>query len=219
MILFFFQALVGLVIGFYTTDKKRGVSFKEMRFGVIVMMIVASAMLFTSEPMSFHSIVTTIICAFVLFGSIFAGEYIHIRLIESVLKSIQKENIHATVRRFVETAKTAACAEGVGKEFMDAELYRTINYLKGLAERAKCFKQKELANQIQTVADSCVTLSRLSVQIKNRQDESYQRYEQLADQLLAISWETLSHTEEHIQRDLGKSWNTIAFAVKTAHMK
>lgn len=217
-LLLFFQVVIGLVIGFYFTDKKRGISFKEIKFGIIVMMLTTSVLLFTSHSVSLHTVVITAFSALVLFGSIFAGEVLHMKIIEAVLKGIEKENIHATVRQFVERAKLAAQASpGTYKELMDAELYRTVTHLKTLSERAKCFKQRELASQIKQVSDSCVALSRLSVKMNN--PESYRRYERLADQLLDISWDTLICTEYNIQCNLSKSWKTVAFAMKTVHMK
>lgn len=220
ILLLFLQALIGFAIGFYFTDKRRGISRYEIQLSAIVVMVtIGTFIIFKNDNLiTVNILMITALSACAMFTTIFLGEYIHIRIIEHIMKDMQKESIHSAIAHFVHVAKQTANHEGNGKEILDIELYKTVSRLHYLSERATCFKQKALAQQINAIAESCATLSRLSV-CSYYDPESRQNYQRLADQLLAISWETLSHAEKHIQDNLAKSWNTIAFAMKAVHMK
>lgn len=219
MIIFiFFELLIGLVIGFYLSDKKRGISFKEMKFGAIAMMIVTSTLLFIGSAHNAKTLIATLVSGLVIFTGVFTGELLKIKLTAAVVRSIQKDNIYSTIRQFVAHAKfTSGRSEGINKEFMDVELYKTVDYLRGLADRATKFKQDDLAMRIHEVMASCITLNRLSTQMTDA--DSREKYEELADTLLDVSWDTLTYTEQKVKRDITRNWHTLAFAMKVVHTK
>lgn len=215
----FLQVLVGLMVGFYFTDKNKGLSFKEIQLGAVILFIIASLFLYNQHSFAKLTMILNIIApAIVIFGSILLGEWLYLRLLDRILHGIQKEQIHSSIQRLVEQAKLVACRQCQNKEKLDLELYRTIDYLRTASKRAHLLKQHNLAQQLEKLAELCVTLSRMSMQIRSQQEESYEKYKDALDKLVTLSWETLIYTEHHIEKKM-KKLNTIALAVKTVYMK
>ena len=219
MKILFLQVLIGLMVGFYFTDKNKGLSFREIQLGAVILLIVSSFFFLGQHSFAKLSMIfSAIASAIVFFGSILLGEWLYLRLLNRILHGIQKEQIHSSIQRLVEQAKLVACQQCQNKEKLDAELYRTIDYLKTASKRAHLLKQHNLAQQLEKLAELCVTLSRMSMQIRSQQEEFHEKYKDALDKLVTLSWETLIYTEHHIEKKM-KKLNIIALAVKAVHMK
>lgn len=210
-VIFMVELLFGAIVGFLLCDNKKGLSIDEIKFSS-VMFLLANAFVFWKDKDVPAAIFAHLaISWFILIVGVLIGESIRMRLIRSILRTIQKKDIQVAINEMVQLASYIGYRRRNSditnlEEKLD-EVRAMLDSLsaKGCYENNATFK-----NNIQYLHELCDSYVELSMTIwqdfskEEEQGDKLQLWESIGNELKSVSWDTLNHAEEHMVKYLSR---------------
>lgn len=214
------QFLIGLLMGFYFSDRKVGVSKEGVQFISIAVLTVLSYVALAKPVLTFMNVSFTVISAVVLFVGVMCGEQLRIRLENRVRREVNKQGIKKAMDLFTESVKEVSISPDTDrKQFLDLKIYRSLVQLNEITAQIYKLGHKESANEISKFVLICESVSRISKEINSQEDIRYDEYIEALEEALRLSSSMVEYMEECLDSKLCSAWNTLALSAKTVQMR
>jgi hypothetical protein len=194
------EFLIGMIVGIYSGDHKKGCSFKDLKVGAIIFIVINVFIFFTTSMITTASWIHLCLSFISLFGGAFIGEYILIKWRQKIIStSVNKTDMQVTVNQFIQKSRNIADGNIGQATLMHYKLNEIMFHLRRLN---RCVKDTQ---QLHAIGDSCRTLARVSVLIGEGRTDMKPKFDELSVRLSQVSWETLVATEITLGSELSKS--------------
>jgi hypothetical protein len=194
------EFLIGMIVGIYSSDNKKCVSFKDFKVGAVIFLGINIFMLLNTSIITAGIWIHLCLSFVSLFGGAFVGEYILIEWRKKIIAtSVKKTDMQVTVNEFIQ--KSRSIAEGNTNQaiLMHYKLNEIMFHLRRLN---RCVKDTQ---QLHAIGDSCKTLARVSILIGEGRTDMKDKFDELSIRLSHVSWETLVATELNLGSELSRS--------------
>lgn len=214
VIAFGIELLVGLLMGFYLTDKKRGISFRELRIGAALLLLVGAFMMWRNGAVDPITWIHTGLSFVGIFGGIVLGEYFHFKLVRKVTEKIKKEDVHQSIEEFTREVKIfAKDKSGVNEYRMITAMQAAVDKIDKVRYHAVATNRKEIVEELCELSASCRALKRVSHRV------SGEKVQEFTERLTSVAWDTLRETEASVQKKMAQPVHAVAIAVRSIHIK
>lgn len=212
------ELFIGVGIGFHVGDKRQGFSLREFKIASIAFFIVGGFMMFGAEQLSFGLFLQLFVGLAILFIGVFIGDYLAAHLIgKTVGKSVKKRDVQLVIFDFLRQAErvaNGACTKCDTTEMFD-KLDNVTSHIERLKSHLSEDESKLSKENLSIIADSCHTLSRISVMICNGKKDLKNKFVSLANELSHITWDALTETEKQVEMKLQRSSiKVVSYAMK-----
>jgi uncharacterized protein YneF (UPF0154 family) len=194
------EFLIGMIVGIYSGDHKKGLSFNDLKVGAFIFFGINIFILLNASAITTASWLHLCLSFVSLFSGAFVGEYIVISWRKKIVStSVKKADMQVTVNEFIQKSRSIADGNINQTTLMHYKLNEIMFHLRRLNRYVRD------TQQLHAIGDSCRTLARVSVLIGEGRTDMKDKFDELSIRLSQISWETLVATELTLGSELSKS--------------
>lgn len=220
LLLIVLQCVIGATFGFYLSRAESNLSKVEIKLGVATVLVVAGVVLFKVDAPSAEFALMNLLSVASLLGGVMAGEWLHIRLVKHILRKVDKNMIFESVNDLiVQIRRSVLDAHQPNKPELDRQLVETLRVLNMAEQNARAFKQVNLAEKVSKLSELCEEFAGLGEELAPTNSKERIICSDMSLRIQNLAWETLRKMEVNVQKDLGKHWNTILYAVRAVHTR